>query len=134
VIQAIELAQKRPQPPTQAWTAKPYYQGPVTPSQMEELTYAWHLAYVKSGWEEPQKKQIADLWKDRFSTFRGGNLYNGAVSSIRQTTMQNSGQGGVSAGGETEEELSGPDSAAEAPTYLKANRAFGDPVARRGER
>lgn len=91
-IQAIELAQKRPQPSTQAWTAKPYYQGPVTPSQMEELTYAWHLAYVKTGWEEPQKKQIADMWKNRFSTFKGGNLYNGSVSSIRQSTMQNIGQ------------------------------------------
>ena len=76
---------------------------------MEELTYAWHLAYVKTGWEEPQKKQIADLWKNRFATFKGGNLYNASVNSIRQSTMQNSGQAGVGAGGETEEEVSGVD-------------------------
>ena len=92
VLKAIEMAQKRPQPPTQAWTAKPYYQGPVTHSQVEELTYAWHLAYVKTGWQEPQKKQIADLWKNRFSTFKGGNLYNASVNSMRQSTLQNSGQ------------------------------------------
>lgn len=94
-LKAIEMAQKRPQPATKAWTAMPNYQGPVTASQMEELTYAWHLAYVKSGWEEPQKTQIADLWKNRFSTFKGGNLYNGSVNSIRQSTMQNIGAVGT---------------------------------------
>ncbi len=99
VLKAIEMAQKRPQPPTRAWTALPNYQGPVTPSQVEELTYAWHLAYVKTGWEESQKKQIADLWMNRFSTFKGGNLYNASVSSMRQATMQNSGQPGLGGGG-----------------------------------
>ncbi len=94
VLKAIEMAQKRPQPATRAWTAMPNYQGPVTPSQVEELTYAWHLAYVKTGWEEPEKKQIAELWKTRFSTFKGGNLYNASVNSMRQSTMQNIGQVG----------------------------------------
>ena len=88
-LKAIESAQKRPAPSTRAWTAMPSYQGPTAPSQMEELTYAWRLAYLKTGWTEPLQTQITDLWKTRFSTFRGGNRYREVVNTMQQMTTQN---------------------------------------------
>jgi len=85
----MEEAAKRPAPPTKFWT-NTTYQGPVAPTQMEEQSYAWHLAYVKTGWTESLRDRIGALWTDRLDTFRGGNYFNGAVRTMRQQAEQNS--------------------------------------------
>jgi hypothetical protein len=85
----IDEAAKRPAPETKFWTNK-VYQGPVVPTQMEELSYAWHLAYVKTGWTEAVREHVGQQWTDRLDTFRGGNYFNGAVRTMRQQAEQNS--------------------------------------------
>jgi hypothetical protein len=82
-------ASKRPAPATKFWT-NTTYQGPVAPSQTEEISYAWHLAYVKTGWTEPLHEQHGELWSNRLDTFRGGNYFNGAIRTIRQQAEANS--------------------------------------------
>ena len=66
--------------PTRAWTAMPNYQGPVTPSQVEELTYAWHLAYVKTGWEEAREKADRRSVEDAVLDLQGREF----VQRVRQ--------------------------------------------------